>query len=156
MRTNRVRVGLYGLIFHGLVVVAALGVAKSNRVAVDARFWTVGGACLLAAAFAVYALLVARYVARRVDKRGVALADMAIGMAAEPAVAILATVLYSLVSAAPALGQGGGAFAGTLGAHVYVGLLWLAANFLTQILVLGNAAGFAGYFLLKRGAARKA
>jgi hypothetical protein len=153
------RVGLYGLIFHALVVVAALGVAKSNRVPVDAGFWALAGACLVVAAFGVYALLVARYVANRADRRSVAITDMAIGMVAEPAIAIVATVLFSLVSAAPALGDGGSAFAAAVARHVYVGLLWVAANFTTQILVLGNAAGFAGFFLLKRGtagAARKA
>ncbi|ABS28006.1 hypothetical protein [Anaeromyxobacter sp. Fw109-5] len=156
MRTNRVRVGLYGLAFHAVVVAAYLGVARSNRAPIDARFWTVGALSLFAASFIVYALLVAPYVARRVQKRGVAFLDAAIGMAAEPAVAILATLLYSVVSAGPALREGAGAFAGALGGLTYVGLLWLAANFATQILVLGNAAGFIGFILLKLLAARAA
>lgn len=156
MRTNRVRVGLYGLVFHAVVVAAYLGVARSNRAPIDARFWTVGALSLFAASFTVYALLVAPYVARRVQKRGVAFLDAAIGMAAEPAIAILATVIFSVVSASPALREGLSTFAGTLGGHAYVGFLWLAANFATQILVLGNAAGFLGFLLLKLLAARAA
>lgn len=156
MRTNRVLVGLFGLVFHALVVAAYLGVARSNRAPIDARFWTVGTLCLLPAAFTAYALLVTPYVARRNQKRGVAFLDAAIGMAVEPAIAILATVLFSLVSARPALRDGAAAFAATLAGHTYVGLLWLAANFTTQILVLGNAAGFLGFLVLKLLATRAA
>lgn len=156
MRSIRVRVGLYGLLFHAVVVAGALAVAASNRAPIHARFWAIAAPALLVAAFAMYALVVARYVARRTQKRGVAFFDAAIGMAVEPAIAILATVLFSVISAGPALGDGATAFAATLGGHVYLGLLWLAANLMTQILVIGNAAGFIGFILLKRLAERAA
>ena len=150
------RVGLYGLVFHAVVVLCALAVAAANRAPIHARFWAIAAPALLVAAFAMYALIVAPYVARRTAKRGVAFLDAAIGMAVEPAVAILATVLFSVVSAWPALADGAAAYAATIGGHVYLALLWLVANFATQILVIGNAAGFVGFLLLKRLAARAA
>lgn len=156
MRSIRVRVGLYGLVFHAVVVLCALAVAAANRAPIHARFWAIAAPALLVAAFAMYALVVAPYVARRAAKRGVAFLDAAIGMAVEPAVAILATVLFSVVSAWPALADGAAAYAATIGGHVYLALLWLVANFATQILVIGNAAGFVGFLLLKRLAARVA
>jgi hypothetical protein len=156
MRSIRLRVGLYGLVFHAVVVLGALAVAAANRAPIHARFWAIAAPALLVAAFAMYALVVAPYVARRTVKRGVAFLDAAIGMAVEPAVAILATVLFSTISAGPALGDGAAAYAATLGGQLYLALLWLVANFATQILVLGNAAGLVGFLLLKRLAARAA
>ncbi len=156
VRSTRLRVGLFGLLFHAIVIAGALGIAATNRAPMHARFWAVAAPALLVAAFAMYAVVVAPYVARRAAKRGVAFLDAAIGMAVEPAIVILATVLFSAISAGPALRDGAAAFAATLGGHVHLGLLWLAANFMTQILVIGNAAGFVGFLVLKRLAERAA
>jgi hypothetical protein len=160
MRTKlRLLVGAYGVLFHAVVAGAVLAIALKNRAPISALFWSITIPALLLSAFVVYAFAVAPYVARREQRKGAVFFDALVGMAAEPAVVALTALLYGVVAASAATsatGGGAGAFAAELASRAQLALLWSFANFMTQILVIGNAAGFVGFVVLKRLAARRA
>lgn len=148
--------GLYGLAFHVLVVAAVAWTGHRNRAGIPATFWLEAVPPFLAAALAVYALVVAPYVPRRATTRGAVLFDSAVGMFAETAVFVLAAFLYGVVAAAPAAREGIGAWASSATSMTYFAVLWSFGSFFLQILVVGNAAGLVGWWVLKRLAARAA
>jgi hypothetical protein len=155
MRANsKLAVGLYGLLFHAVVVAVVVAIALKNRAAIEPLFWAVAVPSLLVAAFVVYALAVSRYVARRdAQRKGVVFFDALVGMAAEPAIVALTALGYGLF-AAVADAQAGAGYLGALGNRTAFGFLYAVANFMTQILVIGNAAGLVGFVVLKKLAAR--
>jgi hypothetical protein len=156
MRTTRLSVGLYGLLFHVAVVGAVAWVGHRNRAGIPARFWLEAVPPFLAAAFAVYAVVVAPYVPRRATTKGAVLFDSAVGMFAEVAVFVLAAFLYAVIDAGPAARDGLGAWAAAAARTTFFAVLWSFGSFLLQILVVGNAAGLLGWWVLKRRAARGA
>jgi F0F1-type ATP synthase membrane subunit c/vacuolar-type H+-ATPase subunit K len=151
----KLAVGAYGLVFHAVVAAALVGIAAKNRAPIPTLFWTITIPALLFAAFVIYALAVSPYVARRVQRRGAVFYDALVGMAAEPAIVALTALVYGLVGASAA-GGGLRVFANELAARAQLAMLWSFANFMTQILVIGNAAGFVGFVVLKRLAQRRA
>jgi hypothetical protein len=156
MRTTRLSVGLYGLLFHAAVVGAVAWVGHRNQAGIPARFWPVAVPPFLAAAFAVYAVVVAPYVPRRATTRGAVLFDSAVGMFAETAVFVLAAFLYAVIDAGPAAREGLGAWASAAARTTFFAVLWSFGSFFLQILVVGNAAGLVGWWVLKRRATRAA
>jgi hypothetical protein len=156
MRTTRLSVGLYGLLFHAAVVGIAAWVGQRNQAGIPARFWLEAAPPFLAAAFAVYAVVVAPYVPRRATTRGAVLFDSVVGMLAETAVFVLAALLHGAAAAAPAARGGLGAWASAWAATSAFAILWAFGSFFLQILVVGNAAGLVGWWVLKRLAARAA
>lgn len=150
----KLAVGLYGLLFHAVVVAVVVGIAVKNRAPIEPTFWLAAVPSLLVAAFVVYALAVSAYVARREQRKGAVLFDALVGMVAEPAIVALTALGYGLAAAIAGAQAGAGGFLGELGNRAVFGFLYAIANFLTQILVIGNAAGFVGFVVLKKLAAR--
>lgn len=153
---TRLSVGLFGFVFH--LAAAALLAAKAAR-APTADLPALAGptAAAAVAAFIVYALVVTPYARKRFGtaKKGVVFFDFLIGMLAEVAVVALAALLFALPSAGPAF-----ASAGLGGAFMHVirttalAFLWAVGTAMTEILAVGNGAGFIGYIVLKKLAAR--
>jgi hypothetical protein len=156
MRTTRVSVGLYGLLFHAAVVGAVAWVGHRNQAGIPARFWVETVPPFLAAAFAVYAAVVTTYVQRRATARSAVLFDSAVGMFAEIAVFVLAAFLYAVTNAGPAARDGLAAWASAAARTTFFAVLWAFGSFFLQILVVGNAAGLVGWWVLKRRAGRGA
>lgn len=155
---TRLTVGLFGLVFH--LAMAGLLAAKAARAAASDLGAMLGPTVAAAvAAFVVYALVVTPYARKRYGtaKKGVVLYDFLIGMLAEVAVVALAALLWAIPSAAPAFAQGGvgGYFANVL-RTASLGFLWAIGTAMTEIFAIGNGAGFAGFIVLKKLAAREA
>jgi hypothetical protein len=154
---TRLQVGLFGLAFHvaaaGLFAAKAAGVPGSDPRAVIGP-----GAAAAVAAFAVYALLVAPYAQKRFGsaRKGVVLYDFLIGMLAELAVVAVAALLFGAATTAGALAAAGlGGWLAAAGRAAAFSFLWTIGTTMTEVLVLGNAAGFAGFIVLKKLAARR-
>lgn len=153
---TRLRVGVYGVVFHAsmALLIAALGAARGESF--SREFWLLLFPAILVAAFVVYLVVVWPYAARRTRRRGVILYDSAVGMIAEVAVAVVTSLLLATVRSAPALGSAGAlAYAGAVAQGTVYGLLWALADFFIQILIVGNAAGITGWYLLERQESRK-
>lgn len=149
MRMSRSWVGLYGVLFHVLVVAAVAWVGHRNRAEIPLAFWVQAVPALFAAAFAVYALVVGPYVPRRPAGKGAVLFDSAVGMFAETAVFVLTAFAYAALTSIPALREGGlGAYAAGVANGTFFAILWSFGSFFLQILVVGNAAGLVGWWLL--------
>lgn len=153
---TRLSVGLFGFVFH--LAAAALLAAKASRAPTADLRALVGPALAAAvAAFVVYALVVTPYARKRFGtaKKGVVFFDFLVGMLAEVAVVALAALLFALPSASAAFATAG--FGGAL-AHVVrttaLAFLWAVGTAMTEILAVGNGAGFVGYIVLKKLAAR--
>jgi hypothetical protein len=146
---NRLQVSAFGALFHAAIGLAVAAVGAANRAGVSGRFYATTIPALFLAAGAVYALLVAPYVAKRPTGKGRVLFDCAVGMLAEVAVVALTAALWGAIVSWPAAGQGASAYLGAAGNNAFYAVLWAGANFTTQILTLGNAAGFVGFLLLR-------
>jgi hypothetical protein len=151
----RVWAGLYGLAVHVVVVIASLWNVESAS-DIPATFWLTMVLPLLTAAFVVYALVVGSYVPKRPTHRAAVFFDSAVGMLAELGVVVVTAVLYAFVSTGDALSEGFGAYLGAVANKTFLGFLWAVGSFFMQILIVGNAAGFAGWWVMKRVNARKA
>jgi hypothetical protein len=146
---NRLQVTAFGALFHLAIGAGTAAVGAANRAGISGRFWATTIPALALAGAAVYATMVAPYVARRPTGKGRVLFDCAVGMLAEIAVAVMTVLLWALAVSWPALGQGLAAYAGAAGNNGFFGLLWTFGSFTTQILTLGNAAGFVAFLLLR-------
>jgi hypothetical protein len=154
---TRLQVGLFGLLFH--VAAAALFAAKAARApGADPRALIGPAAAAAVAGLVVYALLVAPYVQKRFgsSRRGVVLYDFLVGMLSELAVVAVAALLFGAATTAGALATTGavGWLAAT-GRTTAFAFLWIVGTAMTEVLVLGNAAGFVGFIVLKKLAARR-
>lgn len=147
---NKIRAALYGAVFHAAVVVIMIALAMKNRATLDAHVLVRAIPLLLASATVLYAFIGGRYLAARSKRKSAVFSDALIGMVLEIAVIALTSILYALVATLPALGQGVATFAGAFGQSSAYTLLWMFGSFFTQILVIGNAAGFVGWFVLKK------
>jgi hypothetical protein len=130
MRTSRLAVGLYGLAFHAVVVAVVAWTGHRNHAGIPASFWLEAVPPFLAAAFAVYAVVVAPYIPRRATTRGAVLFDSAVGMFAETAVFVLTAFLYGVVATAPAASEGIAAWASSATSTTYFAVLWSFGFFL--------------------------
>jgi hypothetical protein len=147
-------VGLYGVLFHVVVTGVVAWVGHRNQAGIPGSFWVQAVPPFLVAALAVYALVVAPYVPRRSTTKGAVFFDSAVGMFAEAAVFVLAAFLYAALVSAPAFGHGLSAYATAVASTTFFGILWAFGSFFLQILVVGNAAGLVGWWVLKKIAAR--
>lgn len=156
MRTSRAWVGLYGVLFHVVVACAAAWLGYRNQAGIPASFWAEAVPPFLLAAFAVYAGVVATYVPRRPTTKGAVFFDSAVGMFAEAAVFAVGALLWAALVSTPALGQQGlSGYASAVAGTAAFGILWSFGSFFLQILVVGNAAGLVGWWVLKRIDARR-
>ena len=155
---TRLSVGLFGFLFH--LLAAGMLAAKAAR-SPAAELGAVAGpaAAVAIAAFIVYALLVTRYARKRFGSatKGVVLYDFLVGMLVEVPVIAAAALLYAIPSAAATFADAGviGYLWNVLRTAV-LGFLWAVGTAMTEILVVGNGAGFVGYVVLKKLAAREA
>lgn len=152
----RVWAGLYGLAFHAAAVVLALWTAKRNQADIPASFWWTAVPPLLVAAFVVYVAIVGPYVPRRPSHRMTVFYDCVVTMLAEVAILALTSVLYALLVSRGALSSGAGAYLGTAANMTAFAFLWTLGSFFMQVLVIGNAAGFLGWWVMKKVNARRA
>jgi hypothetical protein len=152
---NRVWVGLYGLAFHAAAVAIALWTAKRNQADIPAGFWWAAAPPLLVAAFAVYALIVAPYVPKRPTHKMLVFYDCVVAMLAEVAILALTSILYALVVSRSALADGAGAYLGAAANMTAFAFLFTLGSFFLQVLVIGNAAGFLGWWVMKKANARR-
>lgn len=155
MAISRPRVGAFGCAFHASMMLLIVILGRGRGETFSWEFWGIFFPSVLVAAFAVYALLVFPYAARRVRRRGVVLYDSAVAMLAEVVIAVATSLLVAAVHAAPSLRDAGVAgYAGALAQGTLYGLMWAASDFFLQILLVGNAAGLAGWYMLERAAQR--
>jgi hypothetical protein len=153
---NRLTVGLFGLVYH--LAVAGLLAAKASRSAHGDAGAIVGPTVAVGvAAFLVYALVVTPYARKRYGtaKKGIVFFDFLIGMVVEVAVVAVAALLYALFAASPAFAAQGvaGYLSGVLRGTA-LAFLWAVGTAMTELLAVGNGAGFLGYVVLKKLAAR--
>lgn len=144
------RIGLFGLVTHAVIVVGFFlsRALRGEKFGPDLLFAAVP--LLLASAFAVYALVVPRYVQRREGMQKPIVIDSLVGILVEFLVFTLAGLLLGLydgmrVGAASASGLAGG-----LLTSVVMNVLWVYATFMVHIIVLGNLCGLVGWYLLKK------
>jgi hypothetical protein len=152
---TRLQVGLFGLVFH--VAAAALLAAKAAAApGADWRAIPGPAAAAAVAAFVVYAVIVTPYARKRFGsgKRGVVLFDFLVGMLAEIAVVALASLFFAIFSASGGMAGGIGAYLQQIASTAVLAFLWVVGTTMTEVLALGNAAGFAGWFVLKKLAER--
>jgi hypothetical protein len=152
---NRLWVGLYGLAFHVLAVLLVLWTARRNQADIPADFWWAAVPPLLVAAFAVYALVVAPYVPKRPTHKMLVFYDCVVAMLAEVAILALTSVLYGLLASRDALAGGAGAWLGAAANMMAFAFLYALGSFFLQVLVVGNAAGFLGWWVMKKVNARR-
>jgi hypothetical protein len=152
---NRVWVGLYGLAFHVAAVALELWTAKRNQADIPASIWWTAVPAVLVAAFVVYALIVAPYVPKRPTHKMVVFYDCVVAMLGEVAILALASVLYGLLASRGALSGGVGAYLLTAANMMAFAFLYTLGSFFMRVLVLGNAAGFLGWFVMKKVSARR-
>jgi hypothetical protein len=154
-KLTRLMVGLFGLAFH--VVAAGLLALQLARAGSAVRTVLGPGLAGAAAGFLVYALLVTRYAQKRLGtaRKGVVLYDFLVGMLVEVAVVAVGALLYAVGTSAGTLASHGiGGYLGQVVSGAVFSFLWVVGTAFTEVLVLGNAAGFIGFIVLKRLAAR--
>lgn len=151
----RVWAGLYGLAFHAAALAITLWIARRNQAEIPASFWWTAGPAFLVAGFVVYALLVGRYLPRRPSTRGAFFFDSAVGMLAEAGVVAVTSALYALVVSTRALEGGIIGYLGAVARTTVFAFLFSVGSFFLQILVVGNAAGILGFWLLRKLNARR-
>lgn len=154
--SNRLKAAAYGVAFHAVAVIIMLGLALKNRAPLEAGVLIRAIPALLASAAVLYFFIVGPYLPSRSLRKAVVFADSAIGMLVECAVVALTSFLYALLVTLPALPGGLGTFASAFASTASFTLLWMFASFFVQILVIGNAAGLVGWFVLKKLAERAA
>jgi hypothetical protein len=146
---RRLQVASYGALFHLTIAGAVAAIGALNRAGISGQFYATTVPALVLAAALVYAMAVAPYVAKRPTGKGRVFFDCAVGMLAEVAIVAVTAAIWALIVSAPVLGDGFGTFLGTAGNNAFFALLWAIASFTTHVLVLGNAAGFVGFMLLR-------
>jgi hypothetical protein len=152
----RVWAGLYGLAFHGIALGIAIWTARRNQADIPASFWWTAGPPLLVAAFVVYALVVASYVPKRPTHKMAVFYDSVVAMLAEVGILAVTSVLYALVVSRGALSGGAGAYLSASANMTVFAFLFTLGSFFLQVLVIGNAAGFLGWWVMKKIGARRA
>jgi hypothetical protein len=155
---TRLTVGLFGLVFHAAVAGLLAAKAAASPQA-DLGALVGPSVALAAAAFVVYALLVTPYARKRFGtaKKGIVFFDFLIGMLSEIAVVALAALLYAIPSAAGAFAASGvTGYLANLVRTTALAFLWVVGTAMTEVLAVGNGAGFVGFIVLKKLAARSA
>lgn len=144
------KTGLFGLAMHAVVVAAFLlsRVMRGETFGPELLFAAVP--LLLASAFAVYALVVPRYIERREGMQRPIVIDSLIGILVEYLIFTLSGILFGLYDGLRAGAPAGSGLAGVLVTSVVMNVLWVYATFMVHIIVLGNLCGLVGWYLLKK------
>jgi len=144
------KVGLFGAAVNIGAVIWALFTAVVRGDA-ELRNYLLIVPMLAASAFVVYYFVVSSYVVKRAGIRNPVFFDSLVGMLAELIVVTVGTLCYSVwFSLLNMHGLDLHTFAADLTTGILVNLLYVFAMFMVQILLVGNIAGLAGWFLLKK------
>lgn len=150
-KTLKLRIGLYGLVFHLLLSVVLLLMGRSRGADIGADVYAMVLPSMYVAAFVSYFFVVSPYVAKRKGLRGLVLYDSLVGMLAECIIVGLTVVLYSVIASIPLLGRGGVMdFLEGFGINTIIYMLYAYATFMVHILIFGNMAGLIGWYVLKK------
>jgi hypothetical protein len=144
------KVGLFGVAINIGAVIWVLFTAVV-RGGAELRNYLLVVPMLAASAFVVYYFIVSSYVVKRAGIQKPVFFDSLVGMLAELIIVTLGTLCYSVwFSLLNMHGKDFQAFAADLTTGILVNLLWVFAMFMVQILLVGNIAGLAGWFLMKK------
>jgi hypothetical protein len=151
----KLKVGLYGVLFHAVIVSFFFG-ARSSGDDNPPLFYLIAAPLVLVSAFIVYFFFLSSYVQKREGMQRVIVFDSLAGMLGEYMIFTLAAVLYSLFVGLQALArEGAGAFINAVATGLFVNLLFVYAKYMVHMLVIGNIAGLAGWFILKQWGLKK-
>jgi hypothetical protein len=144
------KVGLFGVAINIGAVIWVLFTAVV-RSGAELRNYLSVVPMLAASAFVVYYFIVSSYVVKRAGIQKPVFLDSLVGMLAELIIVTIGTLCYSVwFSLLDMHGKDLQAFSADLSTSILVNLLWVFAMFMVQILLVGNIAGLAGWFLLKK------
>lgn len=145
----KLTIGFYGAVVNFTAVLGALVFsALRNNGSLGADLFA--APLLAVSGFLVYYFIVSSYVEKRSGAGNPVYFDSLVGMLAELVIVTLSVVIYSAFTAFANSAGGIEAFAAGLAANIMVNLLWVLALFMVHILLLGNAAGLLGWYLLKK------
>lgn len=149
-KTMKKKIGLFGLLTHAVIVIGFLlsRAMQGEKFGPDLLFAAVP--LLLASSFAVYALVVARYVERREGMQKPIVIDSLVGILVEVLIFALAGLLFGLYDGLRTGAASESGLAGGLLISVVMNVLWVYATFMVHIIVLGNLCGLAGWYLLRK------
>ncbi len=151
----KLKVGLYGVVFHAVILALFFG-ARSSGDANPPLYYLIAAPLVLASAFIVYFFFLSSYVQKREGMQRVIVFDSLAGMLGEYMIFTLAVILYSLFFGLQALvREGAGAFVDAIATGLFVNLLFIYATYMVHMLVIGNLAGLAGWFILKQWGPKK-
>lgn len=150
----QMRVGLYGAAIHLLLLAFGLVSGFLRRSELVPGLPVAFLLFLLLSAFLVYYFIVTRYVRKGRGTSRSMLTDSLIGMLSELMVATLAAVLTAVYATLTTLSEQGAALFTSLGYNILLFLLWVYGTHLLSILVAGNIAGLAGWYLLEKARVR--
>lgn len=156
MRHAKLWAALYGLAFHAVVAAVVIWTAARNQADIPTSFWWSAVPPFLVAAAAVYAFVVGPYLPRRPTTRSALLWDSSIGMLAEVCVLAATSILFAFTTSTGALAGGAGAYLVAVASRATSAFLFSVGSFFLQLLVVGNAAGLLGFWVLKKVNAARA
>jgi len=147
----KLKIGLFGAAINVIVVMVILLFSASTRGSGEIRAYLSALPMLAISAFVVYYFVVSSYVVKRKGMQKPVFFDSLVGMLAELIIVTLGAVCYSVWSSLSNLqGKDFRGLASDLTTGILVNLLWVFAMFMVHILIVGNIAGLAGWFLLKK------
>jgi len=147
----KLKIGLFGTVVNVVVVTGILYFSAVTRGAVAFTDYLPALSMLAVSAFVVYYFVVSSYVVKRRGIRKPLFIDSLIGMLAELIIVTLGIVCFSVwITLSNMHGQELRAIAFDLTTAILVNLLWVFAMFTVHILIVGNIAGLAGWYLLSK------
>jgi hypothetical protein len=145
------KIGLYGAAVNVVVVAGLLFFSAVTRGNGELSLYLYALPMLAASAFVVYYFVVSSYVVKRAGIQNPVFIDSLAGMLAELIVVTLGAVCYSMWRTFSNMqGQDFRAIFSDLMTGILVNLLWLFGMFMVHILIVGNIAGLAGWYVLKK------
>jgi hypothetical protein len=152
----KLKIGLFGAAVNIVAVSVILLLSAASRGSAGFGAYLSALPMLAVPAFVVYYFVVSSYVAKRAGIEKPFFFDSLIGMLAELIIVTLGAVCYSVWTALSNMRGGDlGAVASDIAAGILVNLLWTFAMFTVHILIVGNIAGLAGWYLLKKAGPKK-
>ncbi len=145
------RIGFYGAAVNIVVVAGMLFFSPAARGNSGFGEYALALSMLALSAFVVYYFVVSSYALKRAGLQKPVFYDSLVGMLAELIIATLGTVCYSLWTTFPNIqGMPFGVIVSELATGILMNLLWIFALFMVHILIVGNIAGLAGWYLLSK------
>jgi hypothetical protein len=147
----KLKIGLFGAAINIVVIIGMLLFSAISRGGAGFNAYLSALPLLAASAFVVYYFIVSSYVAKRAGIQNPFFFDSLVGMLAELIIVTGGTVCYSVwMTLANMQNRDPAVLASDLMTGILVNLLWIFAMFTVHILIAGNLAGIAGWYLLKK------